>query len=225
MDGRRYGLNAVALAFTRVRKQSVRAVMALDSLLTIQRVRTYSGVLLAVGLLFDVTSVAMGHPPFHSFGHPLAIDLSNRITAGRILLDGMTAHLYDVSYQNAVQQRLLGGSHPEFLDIYISPPFVAYAFAPLAAVPYEVAAGIWTAITLVLMAVNAHMLWRWLPNLQQHGFGVVLVTMLSAWPVIELVVDGQDDAVALVILIGGLRLLLARRDFFAGALMSGTKVE
>jgi hypothetical protein len=215
----RHGFAAVSTTFAFLNAHIRRAAIASDALLTTQRVRVYTGVLLAVGMIFHTTSVAMGHPPFDSFGHPLAIDLSNRVTAGRIVLNGMTTHLYDVSYQQAVQQRILGGSHPEFLDIYISPPFVAYLFAPLTAIRYEVAAGIWIALTLVLMAVNVRMLWRWLPNLHHHGFGVALVAILSAWPVIELVVDGQDDALALLILIGGLRLLLARRDFLAGALI------
>ncbi len=190
-----------------------------DALLTPRRMQVYPACLLSIGLVLCIASIAAGTMPFDVFGHPIAIDLSNRLTTGSMVLNGDVQHLYDLRRQIAVQKTILGGNHPEFLDVFISPPFVAYAYAPLAALPYVAAAVAWTALTVALLILDAHLLWPLVPSLQQHRFRTVLVVLLSSWPVLELIADGQDSAVSLLILIVGLRLLLAGKDVSAGAVL------
>ncbi len=190
-----------------------------DALLTSRRMQVYPACLLSIGIVLYIASIAAGTMPFDVFGHPIAIDLSNRLTAGSMVLNGDVQHLYDLPHQIAVQKALLGGDHPEFLDVFISPPFVAYAYAPLASLPYFAAAVAWTGLTIALLILDVHLLWPLVPRLQQHRFRTVLVVMLSSWPVLELITDGQDSAISLLILIVSLRLLLAGRDLGAGAVL------
>ena len=200
-------------------KRLDRLVVAADARLTLRRAQVYPIFMLAVGAGFYLGALALGHPPFDVFGHPIAIDLSNRLTAGTMVLHGDVGGLYDVKRQVEVQRALLGGQHPEFLDVYISPPFVAYVYAPLAALPYEVAAALWTMLTIGLLIVDLRLLWPLVANLHRYRFRAVLLIVFSSWPVIELLADGQDAAVSLLVLLGGLHLLRARRDLTAGALL------
>jgi hypothetical protein len=47
---------------------------------------------------------------------------------------------WDMSGRSLVRQGIIGPGHPAFLDIYLSPPFVAYPYARLARVRYPAAA-------------------------------------------------------------------------------------
>ncbi len=134
-------------------------------------------------------------------------------------LEGNLDRLYDLTYQRDTQQRILGEGHEGLLDLYLSPPFVAYLYAPLAALPYLAAAALWTALTILLLWLSLHLLWPLLPNLHRHGFGLAVVLAFSTQPVFELLGDGQDSAISLLLLAGGLRLLLGRHDVLAGGVL------
>src|SRR5947207_807113 len=99
-----------------------------DSRLTRRRVRRYAFIILIVTLAGYLAGLAAGDYPFDTFGHPVAVDLSNRVTGGRIALQGDLSRLYNIPYQHQIQQGLLGPNHPDYLNIYVSPPFVAYAY-------------------------------------------------------------------------------------------------
>lgn len=162
------------------------------------------------------------HFPFDPAGNPFAPDLAAHVTAGKIALEGNLRDLYDLPYQYQVQQDVFGIEATDdwwWLDAYISPPFVAYLYAPFAALPYAAMAALWTMLTVALLVVSTRLLWPLVPNLHRYGYGHVLLVMFSAWPVLALLINGQDSAVSLLLFVGGLRLLLARRDLAAGALL------
>src|SRR5438477_10640628 len=56
--------------------------------------------------------------------------------AGRIVLDGDAAHLYDVKRQDAAEHDLFAGEHDGLL-YFAYPPAVAAVYAPLAELPYR----------------------------------------------------------------------------------------
>jgi len=196
-----------------------RAAVAADRLLTVPRLRFYCIVLLLFALATYVPVIVHGDPPFDAFGHPVAVDLVAHVTAGKMMLNGDLNQLYDVQSQWAAQQVFLGNRYPDIIHFYISPPFVAVLYVPFAVVPYLDAAILWTILTLGLLALSLRLLWPIVPNLHRYGFGSILIILLSSWPVIELLVDGQDSAVSLLLLVAGLRLLLARRDLAAGGVL------
>ncbi len=189
-----------------------------DALLTPRRLRLYAAAFATVTLLVYVAAGLAGHAPFDVFGHPLFPDFSAQATAGRIALAGNMTRLYDTAHQHAVQQALLGAP-PHDPNLFMSPPFVAYLWAPFAALPYLAGAGAWTVVSLALLVVSLHLLWPRLPRLHQGGFALALLLVCSSQPVAELLLDGQDAALALFLIVVALRLLLAGRDTAAGALL------
>jgi hypothetical protein len=219
--GRRTPARGVAKSrgMERVAETSRRVMEWLAGLLSARRVFLYSTALLAFAIATYIPIIAHGDPPFDAFGHPVAIDFTAHVTAGKMALSGDLHELYDVRRQWEVQQQFLGSQHPEFVHYYISPPFVAYFYAPLAALPYTTAAGMWTALTIVLLVFSLRLLWPLVPNLHRYGFGAVLVACFSTWPVIELLVDGQDSAISLLVLVAGLWFLRGRQDSFAGGIL------
>jgi hypothetical protein len=194
-------------------------VLSADSWFTPHRLRLYPATIIVTVLLVYAISLARGSLPFDSYGNPIAVDLTAHVTAGRIALRGDMSRLYDLRYQWEVQQGIIGPGHPQFLDIYLSPPFVAYLYAPLARLPYSAAAALWTALTMVLLLMSLRLLWPLVPNLHRYGFGIVILLALSSQPVFELLGDGQDSAVSLLLLVAGLRLLVARYDLLAGLIL------
>lgn len=199
------------------------ACLKADSLLTAKRLRIYPILVIVMSVGTFAVSIGKaaitGGLPFDSFGSPVAVDLTAHVTAGWIALHGDLSRLYDLNYQWQVQQGLLGSGHEGFLDAYLSPPFVAFAYAPLAGLPYLTAAVLWTVFTIILLALSFHLIWPLVPNLHRYGYRRVLIVTLSCWPVFELLGDGQDSAISLLLLVAGLRLLLARRDLVAGGLL------
>jgi hypothetical protein len=193
---------------------------ALARLLTAQRVRTYSATFLVLGLVAWAAVVASGQPPLDRLGVPVAVDFTAHYTAGRMALRGELAQLYDPLVQRAHQRTFLGqGAGWDFVDVYLSPPFVAYLYAPFAALPYLPAAGLWVALSAAMLVWALRLLWPLVPALHRFGFATFAVVALSAQPVLELLGDGQDAALALLLVVGALRLLLAGRDLAAGALL------
>src|SRR5205807_5742550 len=87
------------------------------------------------------------------------------------------------------------------------------------ALPYVVAAGCWIALSVVMLLASLQLLWPLIPSLHTFGRARVFMIALSAEPVLELLGDGQDSAVALLIAVGGLRLLLAKRDLLGGVVI------
>lgn len=187
--------------------------------MTPRRVLHYSLMALLVTSAFYTLIIVAGRAPFDAFGNPVGVDFSAHVTGGRIAHDGDIAHLYDVNRQIEVQRRLLGGGHRELLDLFVSPPFVAYLWLPFAALPYLASALLWAIISASLLVLSLWLLRPLVPRLAGHGFGTLLLVALSTQAVIELLADGQDSAISLLLMVVGLRLLLTRRDLAAGAIL------
>jgi hypothetical protein len=163
--------------------------------------------------------VIKGHPPFDGFGHPVALDLINRYAAGQLAIHGQGRSIYSVPLQILVQQQVLPGWRPEFFAPYISPPVVAYLYAPFAMVSFSVAAVLWISISTALLFVSFRLIWPLVPVIRDQGVGTALIVIFASPPVRELLLNGQDSAISLLLLVLGLRLLLGRRDLAAGAIL------
>jgi hypothetical protein len=193
---------------------------ALARLLTVQRVRAWAAAFLGLGMAGWLAVVVAGRPPLDAFGKPVAVDFTAHYTAGRMALEGEWDRLYDPLVQRSHQRTFLGqGERWAEVDVYLSPPVVALGYAPLARLPYLVAAVLWELLTVAALLAALWLLWPLLPGLHRFGRATYLVVALSAQPVLELLGDGQDAGVALLVLVGGLRLLLAGRDFAAGCVL------
>ncbi len=105
------------------------------------------------------------------------------------------------------------------MNLFLSPPFVAFLYAPFAALPLLVGMVAWVAISAALVVGSLTWLWPIVPRLEAGGFGLALLVTLSAQPTIELLESGQDSALSLALLAAGLRSLWSGRDGTAGALL------
>lgn len=132
-------------------------------------------------------------------------DFLSRWTAGRLVLDGRTADLYDPALQSALQADV--GSTA--LSWFVSPPYVAALLAPVGTLPYPVAALLWTFLTLGLLWLAVRFLVALDPAFSALGGWRGLLVAGSCQAVLELVGAGQDTAVILAALAGG-ALMVAR---------------
>ncbi|HLZ07889.1 MAG TPA: glycosyltransferase family 87 protein [Chloroflexota bacterium] len=204
-------------AIDQIRQRLGAVVLQLDALLTWRRVHQYPFLTLACGYGIGLVAIARGYAPFTVYGRPFATDLAARLTAGRIVVFGDPGRLYDFAYQYQVQQQLIGEGHPEFFQVFLPPPFDAYLYAPFASLPYVASATILTVLTILMVIASFRLLWPLVPGLHRYGFWFVLAIVFSSWPLIDLIVGGQDSAIGLFVYVVALRLLLARRDGLAGA--------
>lgn len=185
-----------------------------------RRVRVYGAASLFVVGAGYFASIARGTPPFDAAGHAYAVDLSAHVTGGWLVARGQAAGLYQIETQVTAQRQILGASHPGFLDLYASPPVAALLYAPLSFLPYPLAAVFWTLISLAAVLGGLRLLWTWLPDLQQHGWPPLFLGVVSAWPVLELLLDGQDSGIIFFLYVLGFVLLARGRDEVAGLVLS-----
>jgi hypothetical protein len=143
-------------------------------------------------------------------------DFSAQLVGGRIALAGDWVQLYDRAHQHAVMDALVGPGQPE--NVFMSPPFMALAWAPYALAPYNVASALWALTSALLFLISWKLIWPLAPRLKTYGrLGLWLGA--AAGPTAVNLATGQDGALSLLIAAGGLRLLLARRDLAAGTLL------
>ena len=87
-------------------------------------------------------------------GRPIGTDFSQVWTAGRMVLDGRAAEVWDWNAHRAVQEAFHGPRLTEWYGWHYPPPFLLIARA-LATMPYLVALFIWQAATLLPFATRA----------------------------------------------------------------------
>jgi hypothetical protein len=161
---------------------------------------------LPAAVLLGVSDLAATIPP--------AGDLAPRLAAARILLSGQGSSLYQLDRQQQFVRLVFDGRYPDYVEPYLSPPFVGLAYIPLAGLPYRTAALAWLLTIAVLVLIALFLLRPFVPV----RWSALLLA--GSWPVVVLLINGQDSPIALLILAAGLRLLLVRRDGWAGAVLA-----
>lgn len=168
---------------------------------------------LVLGILIFGGSLIFGDFP-HVAGGAIAFpDYLAHWTGGRMLLDGNLPNLYDPIAQSAVQDRDV---QPGSLSWFISPPFTTLLYAPFGALSYGPSALLWTALTLGLLIASFRLMRPFAPKLFSKHYALITIVMLSTEPVIEVFGSGQDTGLSLLVWVGGIRLMLAKRDGLAG---------
>jgi Glycosyltransferase family 87 len=188
------------------------ALSAVDALLTRARVARFCWGFVIVDLILALLRLSERRI---AQGRPLLPDLVAHVAGGHLLVSGQGAVLYDLAAQRAVETGITGD--PSFLDLYLSPPFVAALYAPLSLLRYPVAAALWTVLSLALVAVSLWLLRECVPGVSPRDYRMLLLVVGASYPVFSLLGSGQDSGVSLLIWTAGVRLSLARRDGWAGA--------
>jgi hypothetical protein len=185
--------------------------------LTRERVRNYSGILIAGALMaFALSMVARLRSPA-DFGAWLP-DFLAHWTGGRALLEGLADQLYEPGVQQMVQDSAVGPGTD--LSWFVSPPFVAVLYVPFGLMPYTMAAVMWTFGSGGLLLWGLRRLGTFGPRIWRSNKKLVLLATLASYPVFELFAAGQDSALMLAIWIGGAGLAIRSREAAAGLVFS-----
>src|SRR5215471_21841406 len=115
--------------------------------LTAQRLRGYSLILLALGVVIVIVWVALSDGLVDRNGKPIGTDFSNVYAAGTLTWQGRPADAYDPVLQHQAEKATFGGREVPFFGWHYPPFFFAVAFA-VAAVPYGYGLSLWLIASL-----------------------------------------------------------------------------
>ncbi len=184
---------------------------ATEAVVTRRRVRLWSIVGATVFVSAMVTSWLMVPDQV-----PLA-DFAARWSAGRLLIEGRAAELYDLAAQARVQQVATATARSSW---FVSPPFVALAIAPLGALPYPLAGVVWTLLSIGALTLSFALLRPFAPDVLTRDWRLTVLVAAASYPVLQVVLVGQDSSFVLLALACGIRLLDAGRDAVAGVVLA-----
>lgn len=158
-----------------------------------------------------------------NFGRPGLVDWSGQLkgpdflqfyVAGSIALSGDSAALYDPNAFAKLGLKLV----PESSGVYYLPiygPQMSLLFAPFALLPYGWALLIWILITTAIYGVCCWAVWKLCRHLRNEGPSIVLIA--AGFPaVFNLIMYGQNSAIALACVTGAFLALRWDRYFLAG---------
>ena len=169
------------------------------------RIAVISGIV-SLAIIGYLLATANGTLDAH--GRPLGTDFSQVWTAGRMVLDGRAAEVWDWRAHRAVQEALHGPRLAEWYGWHYPPPFLLVA-AALAALPYLPALFVWQAATLLPFA--------WLMR-RLTGRPEAWLFTLAAPVTLICVLHGHNGFLTALLLGGGL-ILLEKRPFLAGLVL------
>lgn len=160
---------------------------ALDRLLTPRRQR-YAYILGAASWLTWLITVLIGKLPMDAVGRPLGTDYVQFYAAGYSVRAGLGARLYDFPAQWELQRQLVSREMTG-LYAFITPPHLAWLYAPFSALPYVLSFVLWSLLGFVL-------LWAALQLLDTPGRRPFAWT-LTWYPVFASISYGQNSLLSL----------------------------
>jgi hypothetical protein len=114
-------------------------------------------------------------------------------TAGKMVRDGRTAVLYNLSAQYEVQRQFAPDVRIRQAALpYNHPPFEALLFVPLTLLPYWKAYLLWTAFNLIMLALTLFILRRQFAEISDLSPVFVVLAATGFFPVVTALVQGQD---------------------------------
>ena len=192
------------------------AAERLDRFITSERLRLYPAAILIGQIVLVVAMI--GIPLIASSeDQTLLPDFAAPWTGASFFLDGRLGELYDVNAQWAFQIEAVRNAAPSW---FVSPPHVALLYTPLAFVSFNTAALIWTAFSILCIAISVRLLEPFAPRLFREHRIVTILILVSSFPIFELLGAGQQSALTLLLMVGGVRLVLADQQGWAGVVFA-----
>jgi hypothetical protein len=151
-------------------------------------------------------NVLLGRGYLDARGTVVGTDYLQFYTAGLTLRLGQSARLYDIPYQSALQQQVIGPQLNSYYA-YITPPFLALLYVPFAMLPYGVSLTLWSLLGLGLLWASL----RWLDAPRQ-----ALLWTLTFFPVLTSFSFGQNSLLSLALLALTYALWHRRHALLAG---------
>jgi hypothetical protein len=153
-------------------------------------------------------SVLFGPGRLDLAGQAVGTDYLQFYAAGETLRRGDSAQLYNITYQSALEQEIIGPALTSY-HAFITPPFLAALYAPFAALPYGLSFALWSALQLAL-------LWGGLRLLTNTSSWQPFAWALTWFPVFASVSFGQNGLLSFFLLALTYRLWHDKRGWMAG---------
>jgi len=192
-----------------------------DRLFTRERLTVYPLAILVLNLLIWAGDILLGDPPLTASGGSVLPDFLAYWTGGNLLADGHAASLYDPALQEALQREAVSGLG-DGLSWFVAPPFVAVLYLPLGAIPFAVAACVFTVLSLAALYLVGRILVPAVRRDPDLPVGLFMVAVAASPAVFEAVGAGQNSPFLLLLWVLALLQLSAGRDATAGALFALT---
>ncbi len=172
------------------------------------RVKRIAWMMLAVSIALVAWLAVSANGTLDYKGRPVGSDFSQVYAAGKMVLDGRAADVWDWDLHRAVQYDLHGPGLTEWYGWHYPPPFLLVATL-LATMPYSLALFLWQGATLGPLAYTAN-------SVTGRPDGWLFV---AAAPVTMVCVMHGHNGFLTALLLGGGLLLLDNRPFVAGLLL------
>jgi alpha-1,2-mannosyltransferase len=165
-----------------------------------------------------LTSKLMG-PKTDLIGMPGG-DLIPSYMAGAFVRTGHVDWLTDAAKQTAFQHQLRIDEH---LDVrkhmgpWLNPPYYAWVFVPLSALPYRKALAVWFGLNLILAASSVALLARMLPaGVRWRTWGLIPLLLICSFPFLQAISAQQNSFLSLLLLCATISCWRTKRGFYAG---------
>lgn len=159
-----------------------------------------------------LVSVVAGRGRLDLAGTPIGTDYLQFYAAGTTVRTGDGVMLYDIPYQKALEQEIIGPDLATY-HAFITPPFLAWLLVPFSMVDYTLSFVSWSLLGLVC-------LWLSLRFLEVTDTRKTLLWSLTFFPVFAAISFGQNALLSLFILCAAYRLWRNGRPFWAGLVLS-----
>lgn len=136
-------------------------------------------------------------------GNMLGHDFLAFYTAGTFARQGQFDRLYDLDAARDFQHQLASTEHLEIgqsFGPYWNPPFYAWVFAPLSALPYHAALSVWMVFNAICLASALFLLIRWLPANATIGTRLMVpLLVLVSIPCLQALNHAQNTCCSLLL--------------------------
>jgi hypothetical protein len=173
---------------------------------------------LAIVTAFTLLGRPRPIPAVSDFG----LDFIAFYTGGSFVNDGRHRELFDLRPVKAFQDELArqhGVDLGPALGPWWNPPFYAWSFAPLAKLPYPIAAKVWIGINVACVAAACWLMRRMLPkDASWKTWALIPVLVALSTPFIHCVTHGQNTGTSLLLVTLLVTAWRSGRAFTAGML-------
>jgi hypothetical protein len=174
------------------------------------------GTWLGLVVLTTVVMLVGARDPDGSKLMSLGGDFVPAYAAGTLVRLGQPLAVYDESAIGAIERQIVEDARLEplpFYGPYLNPPFFAAAYAPLSALPYRTAAGVWLAINLACIAGALALLVGMLPvGTSWRNWGLAPLLLLISMPFWQTICHLQNTGVSLFLVCGTVACWRAGRN-------------
>ena len=167
-----------------------------------------------------ITCLCFIAPGYDACRRAVGHDFLAFYTAGKLVREGRTTELYDLDAVGRMERETAAAAGIDLGDAigpWWNPPIFAYAFAPLAAMPFGTALSLWLGINIAAALAAAWLVARLAaPAGGPDRLLVALLVLLSA-PLLQSLAHGQNSAISLLLVALAVTAWRGGYAFAAGA--------